>query len=456
MGEANSRIKSQDRVIYRAGSHRQKEKINTWESAADSLIMKRAQGTIKSRIPNSDTKLFSYHSFKPFSRIISNTGRSLNFQRLMTNDATTVPSNNSHKIRYFDIGVNFTDPMFHGKYHDKEHHPSDLEDVILRAKTFNVRKMLLTGSSLSESKSIISLADRFPNYLYTTVGVHPCSVNELNFSVGNDYLDELKEVALMGKKLGIVKSFGEIGLDYDRLHYSSKEDQLKYFKLQLDIAVDIQLPLFLHMRNACDDFIEVIKPYLEVLPKGGVVHSFTGTSEELHKLLALGFYIGANGCSLKTEENLEVLKEIPLEKMMIETDAPWCEIRRTHAGYKYLTPYPNETYPELQTHQIPPPVPANIPSKKSTALKLDPLLPFPLLKKEHYVAKYNPNTQHLIGELASPLIKSRNEPVHIGQVAEIISKVKGLSVQEVVDITWKNTMQFLEIEETEEDAFFKY
>ncbi|KAH3676215.1 hypothetical protein WICPIJ_009175 [Wickerhamomyces pijperi] len=366
---------------------------------------------------------------------------------------------NSHQIRYFDIGVNFTDPMFHGKYHDKHHHPSDLEDVILRAKTFNVRKMLLTGSSLSESKTIISLADRYPNYFYTTVGVHPCSVNEINFSVGDEYLTELKDLALLGKKLGVVKAFGEFGLDYDRLHYSSKEDQIKYFKLQLDIAVDVQLPLFLHMRAACDDFVKIIKPYLEVLPKGGVVHSFTGTSEELHKLLELGFYIGVNGCSLKTEENLEVLKEIPLEKLMIETDAPWCEIRKTHAGYKYLTAYPNETYPELKTNQVAAPETAPVPTqanKKKEPSKLDPLLPFPLLKKEHYSTKYNPSTEHLIGELASPLIKSRNEPVHIGQVVEIIAKVKEIPVQQVVDVAWKNTINLFEITETEEDIFFKY
>ncbi|KAH3677068.1 hypothetical protein WICMUC_001974 [Wickerhamomyces mucosus] len=362
-------------------------------------------------------------------------------------------NNTTNNIRYFDIGVNFTDSMFKGIYNGKTYHKPDLEDVILRAKTFNVQKLLLTGSNLQESKQIISLAGNYPGYLYTTVGVHPCCVDEINFSIGDEYFDELKEIAIVGKKLGIVKAFGEIGLDYDRLNYSSKSDQIKYFKKQLDLAIDIQLPLFLHMRSANDDFIEIVKPYLPKLPKGGVVHSFTGTLKELNQLLELGFYIGVNGCSLKTEENLKVVKEIPLNKLLVETDAPWCEIRKSHAGYKYLTSYPNETYPQLLTKQS-----SSLTMQVDKSIKLDSLLPLPLLKKEHYT-KYNPQNEHLIGELASPLIKSRNEPVHIGQVVEIISKVKEIPIQEIVDNCWTNSFKFLELDENDhtfDNSFFHY
>ena len=118
-------------------------------------------------------------------------------------------------------------------------------------------------------------------------------------------------------------AFGEIGLDYDRLFLSRKDQQLKYFERQLEIAVELQLPLFLHSRAAGEDFERLLAERLPQLPKKGLVHSFTGTKEEMERLVAMGLDIGINGCSLKTEENLEVVKGIPLERLQIETDGPW-------------------------------------------------------------------------------------------------------------------------------------
>lgn len=136
-------------------------------------------------------------------------------------------------------------------------------------------------------------------------------------------LDELRTLALQSKENGQAVAFGEIGLDYDRLFLSAKEPQLKYFEAQLDLAVEIQLPLFLHSRAASEDFERLLGPRLAKLPKRGLVHSFTGTLEEMERMVALGLDIGVNGCSLKTEENLEVVKAIPLERLQIETDGPW-------------------------------------------------------------------------------------------------------------------------------------
>jgi len=96
-------------------------------------------------------------------------------------------------------------------------------------------------------------------------------------------------------------AFGEIGLDYDRLFLTAKEPQLKYFEAQLDIAIDVQLPLFLHSRAASEDFEKILTAKLEQLPKRGLVHSFTGTAEEMKRLVDLGFDIGVNGCSMKSE-----------------------------------------------------------------------------------------------------------------------------------------------------------
>lgn len=136
-------------------------------------------------------------------------------------------------------------------------------------------------------------------------------------------LEELKSLALEAKDAGHAVAFGEIGLDYDRLFLSAKEPQLKYFEAQLDLAVEIQLPLFLHSRAASEDFERLLAPRLEKLPKKGLVHSFTGTMEEMKRMVALGLDVGVNGCSLKTEENLEVVKAIPLDRIQIETDGPW-------------------------------------------------------------------------------------------------------------------------------------
>ena len=83
------------------------------------------------------------------------------------------------------------------------------------------------------------------------------------------------------------------------------------------------MPLFLHSRAASEDFERLLSARLPELPRGGLVHSFTGTMEEMERLVNLGVDIGVNGCSLKTEENLEVVRAMPLERIQIETDGPW-------------------------------------------------------------------------------------------------------------------------------------
>lgn len=104
---------------------------------------------------------------------------------------------------------------------------------------------------------------------------------------------------------------------------TGKDQQLKYFERQLDLAVELQFPLFLHSRAASEDFERLLGQRLPSLPKKGLVHSFTGTLEEMQRLIAMGLDVGVNGCSLKTEENLQVVKAIPLERIQIETDGPW-------------------------------------------------------------------------------------------------------------------------------------
>jgi TatD DNase family protein len=111
----------------------------------------------------------------------------------------------------------------------------------------------------------------------------------------------LKSLAVEAKEAGHAVAFGEIGLDYDRLFLTPMDQQLKYFEAQLEIAVEVQLPLFLHSRAASEDFERLLSAKLDQLPKRGLVHSFTGSVEEMQRLVDLGFDIGVNGCSMKSK-----------------------------------------------------------------------------------------------------------------------------------------------------------
>ncbi|GKT33000.1 TatD family like protein, partial [Aduncisulcus paluster] len=173
-----------------------------------------------------------------------------------------------------------------------------------------------------------------------------------------------------------IVAYGEMGLDFDRLHFAPKQAQLLAFDAQLKLAEELDLPLFLHSRAAESDFLRLLGKYK--FPRKGVVHSFTGSAAERDAILKLGFDIGVNGCSLKTEENLRVVRDIPLDRLHLETDAPWCEIRPSHASYKYV-----------KTR-------------------------FPAKKKEKFV----------MGQL----VKSRNEVCCIIQVAEVISGLLDISM----------------------------
>lgn len=99
--------------------------------------------------------------------------------------------------------------------------------------------------------------------------------------------------------------------------------------MHFELTEEFKLPLYLHSRASEEDFVKIMKDNRHRYP-GGVVHSYTGTESELQELLKLGLYIGVNGCSLKTKENCEVVKKIPLERIMLETDCPYCDIRNSH------------------------------------------------------------------------------------------------------------------------------
>ena len=288
--------------------------------------------------------------------------------------------------RFVDIGANLTDPVFNGIYHGKKAHEDDFSLVMQRAKDYGMKKIIVTVGQLEESPAAIELCKKDES-LFCTIGCHPtrCDAFEKD-TTPEDYYGKLLAIAKENRDK--VVAIGECGLDYDREHFCSQETQKKYFEKQFDLAKETKLPMFLHMRNACDDFVDIFKRNQNGTV-GGVAHCFTGTASEAKILLDLGLYIGITGCSLKTEENLEVLKELPSERLLIETDAPWCEVKNSHASSKYV-----------QTK-------------------------FGTKKKE----KWEPTL----------CVKSRNEPCHIVQVLEIMAAVRDQDPKELSEIIFKNS-----------------
>ncbi|GAA5824274.1 hypothetical protein JCM11251_001592 [Rhodosporidiobolus azoricus] len=303
--------------------------------------------------------------------------------------------------RLIDIGSNLGDPIFRGKYHGKQAHEDDFDDILLRARKAGVGIQLLTGDCLEGSKEVLDLAKKH-NGLYSTVGCHPCRATEMDKYLGGveAYIEALDKVLTENKDQAI--AVGECGLDYDRLHFAPKEAQLRNFPPQLELASRHDLPLFLHSRAAHADFVALLKAHDK--PLRGVVHSHTGTAEEALELIKMGFFIGINGCSLKTQENLDCVRQLPLSHLMVETDAPWCSISTTAASFPFLSSLStNPSYAHLKDLYIPP-------SKK----------------KEKWAKGH--------------MVKGRNEPCTTGQVATVVAALKGVSLEEVVEITRKNTL----------------
>lgn len=206
-------------------------------------------------------------------------------------------------MRLIDIAVNLTDPMFRGVYHGSTKHTDDLLLVMQRAARNGLERLIVTGTSLQESRDAVALCTTHPAdenipQLFATVGCHPTRCQEF---VNDDqrYLSELgKLIRNANASKRVVVAVGECGLDYDRLQFCPKPIQRKYFEMQLQLAKETDLPLFLHNRGTDGDFLATIRRFksTEWPAMRGVVHSFDGGLEEMQALAGeCGLYIGING-----------------------------------------------------------------------------------------------------------------------------------------------------------------
>ena len=244
--------------------------------------------------------------------------------------------------------MNLTDEMFSGVYRGKRAHDDDRALVLRRAREVGVTDAIVTAGTLEEAREVVEMvrerersgedATGTPR-LRATCGVHPtrCGAFDADVDGADGHLEKLRAVAMDGTTDGTIVAIGELGLDYDRLEFCDAETQKRMFEKQFALSEATGLPLFLHMRAAREDFLEIIARNRHRFTEG-VVHSFTGSAEDARAVLAVdGLHIGVNGCSLKTQENLDVVRDIPLERMCLETDAPWCGIKRTHAGFEHVS-----------------------------------------------------------------------------------------------------------------------
>jgi TatD DNase family protein len=264
--------------------------------------------------------------------------------------------------KYIDIGINLTNKQFQ----------NDIPRIIQNAVNSGVEQMILTGTSVRNSEQSANLAAKYPENLYATAGIHPHDAKHFDG----------ESIAILRKLLeeSHVVSVGECGLDFDR-DFSPRPMQEKCYEAQLQLAVEIQKPLFLHERAAFTRFNFITDNFLSKLPKA-VVHCFTGTLQEAKAYLDKGFYLGFTGAisDVRRFEHLkEVVKYTPLDRLMIETDAPF-------------------------------------------------MMPKNILK--NLLTKYH---------------ERRNEPAFLPFVAETIAEFKGVSVEEIAQQTTQNAKLFFGI-----------
>jgi len=205
-----------------------------------------------------------------------------------------------------DIGANLTHDSF----------DTDRLAVIQNAAAVGVTRQIVTGADAEGSKQALALAQHYPGKLWATAGVHPHHANEYN--ADTDAL--LRELAVQEPVVAV----GEMGLDYFR-NFSSHEEQEFAFDAQLQIAVDVQKPVFLHQRDGHGAFVAILRNHLDNIC-GGVAHCFTGTKEEMKTYLDMGLFIGITGwiCDERRGHDLqEAVKYLPLDRIMLETDAPY-------------------------------------------------------------------------------------------------------------------------------------
>lgn len=197
-------------------------------------------------------------------------------------------------------------------HYTSEGFDADRDELLKSLPEKGVCNIVTVASSLKDSAECIELAERF-DYVYASCGVHP----ECEAETPDGFTAELERLLRSSSK---VKALGEIGLDYHYDNYN-RERQIELFTQQLELAGSLDLPVIVHSRNANDDTMEILRKYR---PKG-VLHCFSGSAETAKEVISLGMHISFTGVLTfkNAKKALKALGEVPLERLMLETDCPY-------------------------------------------------------------------------------------------------------------------------------------
>ncbi|KAG7297618.1 hypothetical protein JYU34_018331 [Plutella xylostella] len=230
----------------------------------------------------------------------------------MTSEETHISENLKgcyENLIVIDIGANLTNKKY----------SRDLDSVVQRAKDAGVQKIMVTGTSVKNSKEALRLTRLYPGTIYSTAGVHPHDAKSM---VEEDMWVELQDIASAPECVAI----GECGLNYSK-DFSEPHVQRDVFKRQIEIACDLRKPIIVHEKDAQDDVLKILDEYSTRLPPI-VIHSFTGTVEQGLKYIEKGFYIGITGfiCKDKSDGGIRRLlseRMLPMDQLLVETDSPF-------------------------------------------------------------------------------------------------------------------------------------
>jgi len=209
-------------------------------------------------------------------------------------------------MELIDIGINLAHDSF----------DADRAAVLARARAAGVVQMVVTGSSVDSTRKALALARSHPGELFATAGLHPHHASDWSDALAG----EMRELAAAPEMVAI----GECGLDYCR-DLSPRDVQRRAFVAQLSLAAETGKPVFLHQRDAHEDFVAILREHLPRL-RGGVAHCFTGAAAELARYLELGLAIGITGwiCDERRGAHLlPLMRSIPAEGLLVETDGPY-------------------------------------------------------------------------------------------------------------------------------------
>lgn len=241
--------------------------------------------------------------------------------------------------------MEFVDTHCHIQFSD---YPFEADEVIKHAAEHGVTRMLCVGCALPDSEQAVEFAARYDN-IWAAIGLHPHE--GARYVHDHHALQAFRELAAKPKVVAI----GETGLDYYYDH-SPKDEQAKLLRFQLELALEHDLPLIFHVRDAFDDFWKILKDFSGVR---GVVHSFSAGRRELDQILERNLYVGLNGIMTftKIDEQRAAARAVPLEKLVLETDAPFltptpyrgkmCEPYHTRVTAEFLADLRGESLSEL-------------------------------------------------------------------------------------------------------------